>query len=146
VFLAGGDDSASPAGSPPSEYTGEIFYPPYFNYGFRPTITAADEQFSFNSQSSNNQMKILAVKQAGNTIERVILLRPGSVTHFFDMDQRYIELEIVSAGLVAEKEITVLVKAPKNDLGQPGYYMMFLIEKDTTGRLVPSVAHFIKFS
>jgi hypothetical protein len=57
------------------------------------------------------------------------------MTHAFDMDQRYVELEIT------QKETNSLtVKAPLDaHIAPPGYYMLFLL----SDRGVPSEAGFV---
>ncbi len=68
-------------------------------------------------------------------IDRVVLMRPGAVTHSFDTDQRHVGLEfsVVNGRIRATSPID-------SNLAPPGYYMLFLI--DTVG--VPSVATFIQ--
>jgi galactose oxidase len=68
-------------------------------------------------------------------IARVTLVRPGSVTHAFNFDQRFLELTfpLISGALN--------VQAPSNaNMAPPGYYMLFIV--DASG--VPSVAAFVR--
>jgi hypothetical protein len=70
-------------------------------------------------------------------IKSVVLIRPGAVTHAFDMDQRLVGLTfgVVGGDLQAN--------APSNgNLAPPGYYLLFLV--NTKG--VPSVAKFVRLS
>jgi hypothetical protein len=69
------------------------------------------------------------------SIKSVVLIRPGSVTHSFDMDQRLVGLAFtVTPGVL---HATV----PSNhNLAPPGYYMLFIL--DAQG--VPSVARFVR--
>ena len=49
----------------------------------------------------------------------------GSLTHAFDMGQRYVPLTVVSGGGGAG---SVVVKVPANiNIAQPGYYNLFII-------------------
>jgi Domain of unknown function (DUF1929) len=72
-----------------------------------------------------------------DNIGSVVFVRPGAVTHAFDMEQRLIELRFSadpSNGLLS-------VTAPANsNLAPPGYYMLFLLDKSG----VPSVAKFVQ--
>jgi hypothetical protein len=63
---------------------------------------------------------------ADQKIDRVTLLGFGTVTHSFDMGQRFIELEFTPQ-VVGNK---LKIDAPSNaNLAPPGYYMMFAINK-----------------
>lgn len=67
-------------------------------------------------------------------IKSVVLMRPGAVTHAFDMEQRMIGLSFTTAAGVLD------VTAPvKGDLAPPGYYLLFILNAQG----VPSVAHFV---
>jgi len=69
------------------------------------------------------------------SIKSVVLVRPGSVTHSFDMDQRLIGL----AFTVTPGALHATVPA-NHDLAPPGYYLLFIL--NTQG--VPSVAKFVR--
>jgi hypothetical protein len=79
----------------------------------------------------------VAVGCAGpGDIARVALIRAGSVTHGFHMDQRYVGLEL--RGTTATE---VTVKLPPNgNVAPPGAYMLFLVD----GAGVPSAGKIIK--
>jgi len=106
----------------------EIFSPPYLFKGSRPTITGAPDLAQYAS-SFNVQ-----TPDAAN-IASVSLIRPGSVTHAFDEDQRFVNLTFQSSSG------NLTIQAPANaNLAPPGYYMLFLISNAG----VPSVASFIR--
>ena len=68
----------------------------------------------------------------GVSIQRAALLAPGSVTHHFDFQQRFVQLQIVSAGATS-----VRVLGPKTINHAPrGWYMLVLVSSDG----IPSVA------
>jgi len=68
-------------------------------------------------------------------IRKVVLIRPGAVTHSFDMEQRVVEL----AFSVDNGRLTPT--APLNgNFAPPGYYMVFIL--NSSG--VPSVASFVR--
>lgn len=158
VLIAGGDYNA--AVFPPSQdsrHNGAIYSPWYLEYGFRPLITRSDSSAAFNLPgSSSNTFELKARLSIENSFERVVLIRPGAVTHHLDSDQRYMELafEVVSESVPTtlpppappptHKHVVLDVTAPYEGLGPPGWYMVFVIEKRASdGALAPSVATFI---
>src|SRR5437762_4540387 len=71
------------------------------------------------------------------SINSAVLMRPGAVTHAFDMDQRVVGMSFASsAGALT-------VTAPPNgDIAPPGYYLLFLL--NSAG--VPSVGAFVQLA
>lgn len=70
----------------------------------------------------------------GVTISRVVFMRPCSVTHHSDMDQRYVELETVK--MVPPMDNTIQVRTPSaptsgamrgSTVAPRGYYIAFLV-------------------
>ena len=111
----------------------EIYQPPYLfdstgALAARPSITGAPSAVSY-----GNAFSVQTPDAA--TINRVVLVRNGTVTHAFGMDQREVELAFtVQSGSLA-------VTAPPNgNIAPPGYYMLFLL--NSSG--VPSVAKFVQ--
>ena len=73
----------------------------------------------------------------GGQISKVSLVRTGSVTHSFDMDQRFLNLDFVQSG------DRLSVKAPRNsNVAPPGQYMLFVFD----GHGVPSVAEIVQLN
>ena len=70
-------------------------------------------------------------------IRSVVLVRPGSQTHAFDMDQRLVELSFTTAS----GSLTVTAP-PHGNIAPPGYYMLFIL--NSAG--VPSVARFVRLA
>jgi hypothetical protein len=68
-------------------------------------------------------------------IASVVLVRPGTPTHAFDMEQRFIGLSYTAGDGVLS-----VTSPPHGNIAPPGYYMMFVL--NTAG--VPSVAKFVK--
>ncbi|HEY6351550.1 MAG TPA: galactose oxidase-like domain-containing protein [Candidatus Angelobacter sp.] len=68
------------------------------------------------------------------TIKSVVLVRPGSVTHAFDSDQRLVGL----AFTVKPGQLQATVPSNSN-LAPPGYYLLFLVNAQG----VPSVGPFV---
>jgi hypothetical protein len=68
-------------------------------------------------------------------IASVVLVRPGTPTHAFDMEQRLVGLTFTAGAGVLN------VTAPPNgNIAPPGYYMLFVLN----GAGVPSVARFVR--
>ncbi len=106
----------------------EIYSPPYLFKGARPGYTGAPAVAQYGSSFS------IQSSDAGS-IASVALIRPGSVTHAFDEDQRYVPLTFSASGN------TLTVQAPANaNLAPPGYYMLFIVN----GSGVPSTAAFVQ--
>src|SRR6185503_1093261 len=63
-------------------------------------------------------------------IASVVLVRPGTPTHAFDMEQRLVELPFTSAG-----GLLTATAPPNGNVAPPGYYMLFIL--NSAG--VPSV-------
>ena len=70
-------------------------------------------------------------------IGSVVLVRPGTPTHAFDMDQR-----LVGLSFTAGSGLLNVTAPPNGNIAPPGYYMLFVL--NTAG--VPSVARFVKIS
>jgi uncharacterized membrane protein len=116
----------------------EIYQPAYLftndNQGHvipatRPTISNAPPTAAYGSAF------VVSTPDASN-ISSIALIRAGSPTHAFDMDQRMVGLSFTDQG-----NGTLLVNAPANgNLAPPGYYMLFVV--NSTG--VPSLASWIQ--
>ena len=128
----------------PSKYTVEIFSPPYLFVGPRPTITTHDTLISFSTTSTASTFQFKFEHQQDH-VAKVVLTRPASVTHLFDVDQRYIELAFTAEPYSTGPEIQVVATAPHESLGPPGWYMLWVVEADTPAetKLIPSVAKFV---
>lgn len=111
----------------------EIYRPAYLyqsdgTAATRPTISSAPTSIGYGSSFT------VQTPDAA-TISSVALLRPGSPTHAFDMDQRLVGLTF-TAGSGA-----LTVTAPPNgNVAPPGYYMLFLLNSSH----VPSIASFVQ--
>jgi Domain of unknown function (DUF1929) len=71
------------------------------------------------------------------SIASVVLMKAGSVTHSFDMDQRYVGLTFTAGA----GGLTV-TGPPNSNIAPPGYYMMFLVNNAGT----PSIASWVQVS
>jgi hypothetical protein len=124
------------AGSNPSRGTWEShmesYQPAYLFNGdgslaTRPTIGSAPSTIAWGAQFS------VSTPDAAN-ISKTVLVRAGSSTHAFDMDQRLVGMSFTQGSG------TLTVTAPPNSkIAPPGYYMLFLINNNG----VPSVAAWV---
>jgi hypothetical protein len=115
-------------GNVPDELNAEFYSPPYLSKGPRPTITQAPSQVSYGSNF------FVATPDAAS-IAKVVLIRTGAVTHFFDQNTRYVPLVFQQA----TGGLTLAAPAGAN-FAPPGYYMLFLV--NSAG--IPSVAPFVQ--
>lgn len=74
---------------------------------------------------------------AGTALAKVVLMRPGAVTHHFDTDQRYRELMFEPPFLGGSNALFQIPNSA-NAL-PPGFYMIFLV--NTAG--IPSEARWL---
>jgi hypothetical protein len=72
-------------------------------------------------------------------IASVVLMKAGSVTHSFDMDQRYVGLSFAAGQTSGSLTVT---GPPDSNIAPPGYYMLFLVNKAGT----PSLASWVQVS
>jgi hypothetical protein len=111
------------------EHRLELFSPPYVFAPSRPQITSAP------GHSGYGQEVAIGCASPGD-VARVALIRAGSVTHGFHMDQRYVGLELKGTSAT---DVTVKL-SPNGGVAPPGAYMLYLV--DAAG--VPSLGKIIK--
>lgn len=101
VFNAGGIEyTAVDPTHANGAFSGEIFYPPYYTHPKRPAIvTVSATQVMFGGPGFQVEVHHTGGYDPQLEIEKLVILRPAAVTHHFDPDQRYIELEWVSTGV-----------------------------------------------
>lgn len=127
VWVAGGNPQRGTY-----EQNIEIYSPAYlFTSGgapaTRPTITFAPPSIGYGGTFDVQTPDALNIRS-------VALVRPGSSTHAFDMDQRMIGLSFTASG-----GLLTVNGPPSGNIAPPGYYMLFLV--NNAG--VPSVANFV---
>ena len=111
-----------------TEKSVQIFSPPYLFEPNRPEITSAPASVAYGAQFP------VGTPHAAN-IGYVNLLRPGSVTHGNNMDQRICKLSFTTGANVLN------VTAPSTgNICPPGHYLLFILN----GSGVPSVAKFVQ--
>lgn len=132
VWTAGGGGCGSSCNA--NHQNAEIYYPPYLfkkdGSGLladRPVIREAPENMSYDESYTLTTT---------DSITKVALVALGSVTHAFNMNQRYVPLT-----LEGQTESTLTVTSPENaNLAPPGYYMLFVVDNEG----VPSMARIVQ--
>ncbi len=104
----------------------ELYRPPYTGQVARPRIEESPAAVTYRSTFS------VRVPGAG-AIRRVALMRNGTVTHAFDGDQRYVNLEFTVAG----DDLLAVVAPPDPSVAPPGFYMLWVLDLDADGDARP---------
>jgi Galactose oxidase-like, Early set domain len=121
-------DATVLVGGSNSEFTSEIFSPPYLFQGPRPTVEFAPAEIAYGTTFN---VRFTSATSA-NTI---CLIRLTTVTHSVNTDQRYVHIADVDGSY------DVAALAPSGGaFAPPGYYMLFVVSADG----VPSVASMIR--
>jgi fibronectin type 3 domain-containing protein len=124
----------------------EIYTPPYLFDSSDQLITTGRPAITGISPASGTigyGAPFSVTVTASSAIRSAVLVRPGSVTHAFDMEQRVIGLCGPSPQPSCSGSGTLsLTSPPSGGVAPPGYYMLFLL--DSAG--VPSVARWIQLT
>jgi Domain of unknown function (DUF1929)/Kelch motif len=133
VWTAGSNFDCKP-GVANRELRIELYEPWYYNrprpqiVAVSPTVVTSGETFSIDSLQAA-------------TINQVVAIRTGSVTHSFDSDQRYVGLRFQYIGDIQPGVGRLNVVAPPSGgIAPPGWYLIFIINQDG----VPSVGTFLQ--
>jgi hypothetical protein len=113
----------------------QVFRPPYITCGAaQPVITSIN---SGNEKLNYDQsFRITYTLAPGASVQKVVLMRPSSVTHSTDFDQRYLELASFQSEPPTPGEIWartpaappgVITSNPNFATAPEGYYMLFLV-------------------
>jgi YVTN family beta-propeller protein len=129
VLVVGGG-----APGPQNNTNVELYYPPYLFTAagaLAPRLSIATAPTVLNIGSTFN------VDVAGGTAARVVLVKTSSVTHSWNMEQRFVELTFNANGS------SMAVQAPTRAAdAPPGFYMLFVL--DANG--VPSQARMLRMN
>jgi hypothetical protein len=126
VLVSGGGRD----GTAIDELNAEIFYPPYFFKGARPSVTAAPATLTYGSSFA-------VTTPDAATITSVSMIHLGATTHGFNQNQGFLSLSF------QQNSGSLQVQAPANsNLAPPGHYMLFLV--NSSG--VPSVASILQIN
>lgn len=129
VITAGGFDNdghGGHGGGAGDQQEMEFYKPPYlFIDGERPEILGVSGQGPHDDESRyGGRLTIDHATPAGDEIETVALIRPGSTTHHTDTEQRYEDLDFIEL----DGRIVADVPADPSVL-PPGYYMLWLVDR-----------------
>lgn len=130
VLVSGGG-----APGPLVNLNAEIYYPPYLynatgGFAARPSIVLAPDVIDIGETFS------VGFSNA-SSINRVALIKTGSMTHSWNMDQRFIELPFTASGAMLD------VQAPARAAdATPGYYLLFIL----SAQGVPSIAKMVRIN
>jgi len=135
LVSGGGATSPTPTTDPnKNNLNAEIYYPPYL---FTTNGARAARPVVSNTPGWIDIGKTFAIDVTANaaSVSRVTLVKTGSMSHSFNMDQRFLDLTFNASGShVAIQAPTRAGEAP------PGYYMLFVFNEAG----VPSVAKIIR--
>lgn len=106
----------------------ERWYPDYY-YLSRPNINNAPASVTWGEGFSIDTPEAPSIAEA-------VILRPGAVTHGFDMSQRLVQLEISAAG---GSNVDVIAP-PNGNIAPPGWYLLFILN----GSRIPSEGRWIR--
>jgi PKD repeat protein len=121
----------------------EIYTPPYLFDANDRLITSRPRITGVSAQVVGYSTQFSVTYTSASAISSAVLVRPGSSTHAFDMDQRLIGLCGPAPQPPCSGSGTLNLTTPLNgNIAPAGYYMLFLL--DATG--VPSIANFIQLS
>lgn len=116
----------------------QIYSPPYLFKPGRPIIVAAPGTITYGGGSYS--VTYAFNEETEDYVEKVVLVRPGSVTHHFDYDQRVIALKQVTTPPPPAMTIVFNTAAPLDRNHAPaGYYMLFVV----TNTGIPSVGAWV---
>jgi hypothetical protein len=122
VWVSGSDKDAGRGAQPPpagaADHSIEIFYPWYYSDPDRPEILDMPDRFLTGTTFS---LRSTQVDQ--DRIQRVVLVRCGSVTHAFNGDQRLLSLEHRRVG----GDSLDVVAPPNGWVAPSGLYFVFTV-------------------
>jgi uncharacterized delta-60 repeat protein len=132
VFSAGGN-FPYPYNVPGAVWDGELFSPPYLFKGSRPSINETPKVVGYG--------ETFTVKTPStDTVQKVTLVRLGSVTHSFNANQRFLKPGFIRGTTTGGNTSWQVTAPPNAQECPPGHYMLFVI--NNVG--VPSIAKIIQ--
>jgi hypothetical protein len=128
VLVAGGVEpnrkDNAPGSQPLNRKSYQFYSPPYFFNGARPKITSVKQSGNKREMVDYGSKIDIEVDVALADIEKILLMRPGAMTHHTDSEQRLVYLEFTAQTSSLQATIpsdpTVL---------PPGWYMLWVADK-----------------
>lgn len=117
VLTAGSNLDGVPGGDDVKEYRIEIYSPAYADDPDRPEVVQSPASVAY-----GEHFEVVATSTA--VIERVVLIRAGSVTHAWDGDQRYVALEFTDRS----EGVFDAVAPPDGWVAPPGPYTLWVVD------------------
>jgi hypothetical protein len=141
--LAAGSATADSNRAPVNNYVPTIYSPPYlFKSDGAPRTDADRPQIRSLSHTELNYGEQFTVEyqlaRDGAGIQSIVLVRPGSVTHSVNFEQRLVRLHYLLTN--PDQGLAVVVAPWHPAIAPPGWYMLFLV--DANG--VPSKAAWVR--
>lgn len=102
--------------------TFELYEPPYFFKGPRPTLTDVLRNGTSTRRIEYGQAFDIQTPQA-NDIADVALIRPGAPTHHTDSEQRFVRLTFTKGSGVLH-----VTNVNDPNLAPPGYYLLWIVD------------------
>ncbi|EIW74075.1 glyoxal oxidase [Coniophora puteana RWD-64-598 SS2] len=117
----------------PTQYTADIFYPPYFSASVRPSVSGVPQTLSYGGQGFDLTVAKGSYEggpganaAAANTT--VVLARPGFSTHAMNMGQRHLQLNNTYTVNDDGSFVLHVAQVPPNpNLIQPGPALLFTV-------------------
>jgi hypothetical protein len=129
VLAAGGNINGQSGGDAAKEYRIEIFCPAYDGDPNRPVVSQSPSSVTY-----GQTFQFLTTR--ADRIQRVAMMRCGSVTHGWDGDQRYVGLEFDNPA----NGIIEAVAPQNGNVAPPGPYMLWAVDnRDRPCRLAPFI-------
>jgi hypothetical protein len=122
----------------------EIFSPDYLSAGPRPEILTTPTQIGY-GEPFEVTVALPGSAAPAAAIGSICLMSPGSVTHHFDWDQRFVGLSFTVS--TSHHNTRLVVTPPANPhLAPPGWYMLFVKTDPAAsgGVRIPSIAKFVR--
>ena len=129
VLIGGGQGAVT--GTQEEKANFRYLHPPYLAQP-RPEIIDAPDTLAFGQD--------FTLTSSGAVPAEVVLMAPGSMTHSFDFNQRYIQLHLVETTASGNQHISTVTAPPTAQMAPPGIYMLFVLDADR----VPSEAVFLR--
>ena len=120
ILTAGSNIDGAAGGDDDKEYRIEVFSPGYVDAPNRPEIIEAPSSLTWGEEFD-------VVTTRAGAIERVALMRCGSVTHAWDGDQRYVGLPFTWDG--DDSPVLHVVAPPHGNVAPPGPYMLWVVDR-----------------
>ncbi len=134
VLTAGGG-----APGPVANTNAEIFSPDYLVAANGQPTPRLEIQGLSTTEAQAGQSLAIAVSSETD-VARVTLVKTGSVTHAFNMDQRFIELGFNAGANGNQNDGTITANLPVNDAEiTPGFYLLSVLDENN----IPSVSQML---